>query len=437
MFTTIKDAFKQKDIRKKIFITLFLLFLFRLGSWIPVPGLKVSLFSEQVKNQDFLSLLSAISGGALTNGSLLALGVGPYISSSIIIQLLSIAFPRLQNLQKQGEEGKKKLAAYTKWCALILAVIQAIGITVAYGEYIDTAILGAGVPTWITSAFVVTVLVAGALFTFWLGEKITEQGIGNGLSLLIFVGILSTAATAFFNALFGENAVFTGNIDLIWQVILFIAVLIIIFALIVTMDSAERRVPVQYAKQIRGRRMMGGSNFIPIRLMGTGVMPIIFAMSLVSFPQLIMSMFWPNSPAYIWYATHMGTSSWLYFVVVSIFIVLFAYFYAKISFSPEDISKQIQSQGGYISSCRPGIETAKYLKKISDRVTLFGAIFLAFLTIVPTIIFGAINTTVIGTTGLVNAFSATGMIIIVSVALEIEKQLQAQMLMKSYKGFLK
>ncbi|MBQ0017486.1 MAG: preprotein translocase subunit SecY [Clostridiales bacterium] len=431
MFKTLAEAFKNKDIRRKILITIGLILLFRLGCWIPVPGLSTSYFASQVgdSNATFLQLLSGISGGALANGAILALGVSPYISASIIVQLLSLAIPALERLSKQGEEGKKKLATVTKWTTLGLGLAQAIGIVAGFGSAGLTNVFGSA-PLWLTGACVVIILTAGAMFTYWLGEKITEYGISNGVSLLIFVGILSTAGTSL---LASFTQVFTSNIDELWNIIIFLAVLILIFALIVMMDGAERKVKVQYAKQIKGRKMYGGqSTYIPIRLMGTGVMPIIFAMSFLSFPQIIMSIFWPNSDAFVWYSTYLGAGSWAYSVVSGLLILFFAYFYAQLSFNPEDVSKQIQSNGGFIPGTRPGKPTADLLKKISNRITLFGAIFLAFIAIVPTIVFKAI-----GSGGLVNAFSATGMIIVVGVALEVDKQIQTLLMMKNYRGFLK
>lgn len=427
MFKNIVNAFKVKEVRIKIWLTLLLLLIYRVGCWLPVPGINTSAFELGTSGSDFLTLLSSVSGGALSNGAILALGVTPYISSSIIIQLLTIAIPKLERLTKEGEEGKKKIALYTKIAALILAIAQAVGIVLSFGDSISTSIFGANTPIWITSTFVVIMLTAGAMFTVWLGEKITEIGIGNGLSLLIFVGILSTAGTGLLAAFKGISS----DISQLWNILIFVFAVIIIFGLIVFVDLAERKIPVQYAKQIKGRKMYGGqSTNIPIRVNGSGVMPIIFAMSLLAFPQLLMSIFWPNALA--WYTTYLGTGSWAYSVVVAFLILFFAYFYAQITFNPDDISKQMQQNGGFIVGIRPGKPTTDYLKKISNRITLFGAIYLAFLALVPTLIFKAINVS-----SLINAFSATGMMIVVSVALEFDKQLEAQMLMRNYKGFLK
>ena len=434
MFKTLKEAFKIKDVRKKILLTLLLLFFYRLGCWLPTPGIALSAFKGSVENGgDFLSIISAVSGNALTNGAILALGVVPYINASIIIQLLSVAIPSLERLSKQGEEGKKKISKYTKYCALVLAVAQSIGIVVGFGTgSLDSAVFFGN--TFLTGAIVVIMLVAGAMFTVWLGDKITALGIGNGLSLLIFVGLLSSAGQAIFGTIAGISST---NLENIWTLLIFLLALILIFGFITWIDSSERRIPVQYAKQIKGRKMYGGQNTnIPVKINASGVMPIIFATALISFPQLIMSIFWfstEEGSAYMWYAKHLGAGTPIYTLLVAILILFFSYFYSQISFNPEDVSRQIQQNGGFIPGYRAGKPTAEYLKKVSNRITLWGAIFLALIALVPTYIF-----TLIGNTGsLVNAFSATGLLIVVSVALEIDKQLEAQLLMRNYKGFLK
>ena len=434
MFKTLKEAFKIKDVRKKILLTLLLLLIYRIGCWLPTPGIALSTFQSSVSSGgDFLSIISAVSGNALTNGAILALGVVPYINSSIIIQLLTVAIPSLEKLSKQGEEGKKKIAKYTKICALVLAVAQAIGIVVGFGvSSLDTAVFFGNV--WLTGAIVVIMLVAGSMFTVWLGDKITALGVGNGLSLLIFVGLLSTAGKAIFDNIAG---IFAGNLEGIWTLLIFLVALILIFGFIVLIDSSERKVPVQYAKQIKGRKMYGGQNTnIPIKINASGVMPIIFATALISFPQLIMSIFWfdtTEGSAYMWYANNLGAGTWLYSILVAVLILFFSYFYSQISFNPEDVSRQIQQNGGFIPGYRAGKPTADYLKKVSNRITLWGAIFLALIALIPTFIFKLIP----GTGSLINAFSATGLLIVVSVALELDKQLEAQLLMRNYKGFLK
>ncbi len=432
MFKTIANAFKIKDIRKKILITLLLLLIYRLGCWLPAVGFDTSAIFANEGTFGFFDLMDMVSGGALQNCSVLALGVAPYITASIVIQLLTVAVPALERLSKQGEDGRRKINFYTRIAALVLALAQAIGIVVAYSSSLDTAnALWSGAPTWLLGAGVVIILVAGAMFTVWIGERITDLGIGNGMSLLIFVGILSSAASALKEAI-GQAV---QDITYLWVIALFIVAVIAIFALIVFVDGGERRVPIQYAKQIKGRKMYGGqSTYIPIRVNGSGVMPIIFASALLTFPQLILS-FWPNSSAYAWYTQWLGSGSWIYIVLTAIFILLFAFFYSKITFDPNDISKRIQQQGGFIPGIRAGKPTADHLRKISGRITLFGAIFLAVIALIPSLAFKAIGDYAQAAT-LINAFSATGLMIVVSVALELDKQLEAQMLMRNYKGFL-
>ena len=291
-----------------------------------------------------------------------------------------------------------------------------------------------GAPTWIACVIIATILVAGAMFTVWLGERITDLGVGNGLSLLIFVGILSSICTGLLNA---GQSVFGGNVEYIWKLVVYIVAVIAIFALIVLIDTAERKVPVQYAKQIKGRKMYGGQTTnIPIKVNASGVIPIIFANALITFPQMLISIFWPDTPFADWWTQWMGTGSWLYIVLTALLILFFSYFYAQLTFNPEDVSKRIQQNGGFIPGIRAGKPTAEYLGKISSRLTLFGAIYLAFIALIPSLAFQAIATTTADAT-LINAFSATGLMIVVSVALELDKQLEAQMLMRNYKGFLK
>lgn len=434
MFKNFINAFKVKDIRNKILLTILLVVIYRLGCWIPVPGVDANAFAAQVAGDEgFLGLLSSVSGGALANGSILALGISPYVSASIIIQLLTIAIPSLERLSKMGDEGKKRIATYTKIAALALAIAQAVAIVISFDGVLKESTLGSGLilPTWLVGVVVTLILIAGSMFTYWIGEKITEIGITNGQSILIFVGILSTAATSL---LTNFTNIFNGDMGSLTELGLFLLALILIFGFIVWIDGSERKVPVQYAKQIKGRKMYGGqSTYIPIRVNATGVMPIIFAMSLLSFPQLIISIFVDTSESsfYQWYSKWLGTGSWLYIILVGLLITFFAYFWTQVTFNPEDISKNIQQNGGFIPGIRPGKHTAEYLKKISNRITLFGALFLSVIAIIPSLIFKSIGGT------LTSAFSATGLLIVVSVAIEFDKSLEAQMLMKSYKGFLK
>ncbi len=432
MFKTLFNAFKVKDIRKKLLIVLGLILVYRVGCAIVCPGLDLSSEMESAtQGTTFFSLMNMLSGNALSNGSILALGVSPYITASIVIQLLTVAIPPLERLAKQGEDGKKKMQFYTRITALVLALAQAIGIVVSFQSALNTDILQ--VPTWVIGMGVVLILTAGAMFTVWIGEKITKLGVcGSGMSILIFVGILASSASGISDAI--TQAIDDPNN--IWMIIIYIVAVILIFGLIVFMDNSERRVPVSYAKQIKGRRMYGGQDtYIPIKLNSSGVMPIIFATSLLTLPQLIISIFWPNSSAATWYNTWLGTSSWIYIVVLALLIFAFAFFYSMITFDTNDISRRLQQQGGFVKGIRPGRETSEYLKKISRRITLFGAFFLAFIALLPSLAFKAIDD-YSALTSLINAFSATGLMIIVSVALEFDKNLEAQMYMRNYKGFL-
>ena len=429
MFENLRDAFKSKDVRNKILLTLLILLIYRVGCWLPIPGIDTGYF-DTGKN-DFLSLLSAITGGALENGAFLALGVVPYISASIIMQLLTFGIPSLERLSKQGDAGRKKIAFYTRVVTLVLALMQSIGIVYGFGasNILNENALG-GAPLWLVGTVVVLILVAGAMFTMWLGEKITDLGIGNGLSLLVFIGIISSAGTILIANISGLGS----NIDYLWDILIFLALLLVIFTLMTFVDLSIRKIPVQYAKQIKGRKMYGGqSTNIPIKVNSFGVMPIIFAMSFIMFPQYIMQIFWPSSDAYQWYAQWMGTGSLFYFIVSALLILFFSYFYGSMVFKPDEISRQLQQNGGFIPGIRAGRPTAEYIKKISNRITFFGAIYLTLVFIVPTVLFKYIATG----GGLVNAFTATGMLIVVAVALEFDKQLEGQLMMKNYKGFLK
>lgn len=429
MWQTIVNAFKIKEVRNKILITIALLFVYRIGCYIPVPG--VTLFSG-LEDYTFLQLMSAVSGGALQYGTFFAMGIGPYINASIIIQLLTVGIPALERLSKQGEEGRRRINTYTRILTLILAIAQAIGILVAFKDNVDTASIfgSSGFANFASYAFLVIVYTAGAALTMWIGERITDYGVANGISMLIFAGILSTAGTAILG-LIKNLFVADQAASAAWSLVAFVIAAIVIFGAIVTVESAERKIPVQYAKQVKGRKMYGGqSTHIPIKVNSAGVMPLIFAFAILSFPDLIMNLFGVKT-ANTWWGRYMGTGTWLYMVVLCILILFFAYFYNQIQFNPDDISKSIQGNGGFIPGTRPGKPTADYLRRVSNRITLFGAIFLAIMALVPSLIFKAIDTS------LVNVFSATGLLIVVSVALEFDQALQSQIMMKNYKGFLK
>ena len=441
MFETIKNCFKVKEIRKKIWITLVLLLVFRIGCYIPVPGINPTQFGDAIADNSFLNIMSSITGGSLGNATLFALGISPYINASIIIQLLTVGIPALERLSKQGEEGRKKIAQITRYVTIALAVAQAIGIIVNFGIQGDALRLsifgyfeegtsfvsevGAQVMAGI---FLTVVYTGGAMLVMWLGERITEYGIGNGISMIIFIGILSTAGDTLVN----KFAQVVSDPMVLVEIALFVVLVVVIFFLIVFVDLAERKIPVQYAKQVRGTKMYGGqSSVIPMKISGSGVMPLIFAFAIISFPSMIMSLVPAWQSAATWWDSVFTSGSWIYILVLCVLIFAFSFFYAQIQFNAEDVSKSIQQNGGFIQGIRPGAPTAKYLKKISNRITLFGAIYLTLIAFVPSLVFSWASY------DLVNVFSTTGILIVVSVALELDKQLQSQIMMKNYKGFLK
>ncbi len=443
MFETLKNAFKTKEIRMKMLFTFLLILVYRVGCFVPVPGFSASAMQEVMDQGDgFLSILSMITGGSLSQATLFSLGILPFINAFIIMQLLTLIIPKLEKLSKEGDMGRRKITQITRYFALVLAAVQAIGVVVGWKEAVNPlfSFEESASTAYLTMTLIVIMLMGGSIMVMWLGERITEYGVGNGTSLIIFVGILSTAGTTMAAAV--GTAVQVP--EYFWNIIGFILIVFAIFAFIVFMDLAERRVTVQYSKQIKGNKMYGGqTTYIPIRINSSGVMPIIFASSLLMFPQMIMALFAPTSEAYEWYSTYMGTGTWVYYVLLAALILFFSYFYAQIQFNPEDVAKNIQQYGGFLPGIRAGKPTSDYLKKISNRITLFGAFFLMIIALVPTFAFNALSgegADVLrggGALSLGGAFSATGLLIVVSAALEFNKQLESQIMMKHYKGFLK
>lgn len=464
MFETIRNAFKIKDVRNKILMTILFVVLYRLGCYITVPGLSAIDLSED--KMDIFGLLDSITGSALSQGTLFSLGISPYINASIIVQLLTVAIPSLERMSKEGEEGRAKIDKVTRWVTLGLAIISAVGIVISLGNqktgYINYSWLGGagieiagvtgGLPAffeankWIMYIYVILILVGGSMLTMWIGERITEYGVSNGISILIFVGIVSTAAQALASSI---GNIFSSNAGTaaggIWSVVLFLVTLIVVFAFIVWVDGAERKVKVQYSKQVKGNKMYGGqSTFIPIKVNASGVMPLIFAYALMSFPSMLIQTFWANSDFASWWSKYMTASgeSWVgavvYNLILAILIFVFSYFYSQIQFNPAEISKNIQSNGGFVTGIRPGRETADYLAKIVSRITLWGAVFLTIIAFVPSILFSLLPQLLNVTLNpkLVSSFSATGMLICVSVALEFNKALENQIMMRHFKGLL-
>ena len=442
MWQRLINAFSDREIRIKIFISLGLLLIFRLGCYVPVPGIQYDVIQEIAKENTLLGLMSLMSGGALQYGTLFALGVLPFINSYIIMQLLTLVIPKLDQLSKQGDEGREKVTIITRYVAIFLALIQGIGIVVTYHNsgVLETETLFGANTEWFTGAFIIIMLTAGSCFVMWLSERITEYGITNGTSLIIFVGIIATFGQALITA-FG---LVSDQPNILWNIFGYLLIIILLFALIVYMDGGERRIKVNYAKMVRGNKMYGGqSTYIPLKITSGGVMPIIFASAFMMFPTMIVSFLDPSSDLYMFYYTYLyATGTWsgnawvgniVYYLFMFIFVIFFSYFYAQIQFNPQDVARNLQQYGGTIQGIRAGRPTVEYLQKVNNRITLFGALFLSFIAIIPALLFNWIG----GDIGLRSAFSATGMLIVVSVALELDKQLEAQYMSKHYKGFLK
>ncbi|MDR2090771.1 MAG: preprotein translocase subunit SecY [Clostridiales bacterium] len=442
MFETLKSAFTTKEVRTKILMTLFMLLVYRIGSYIPIPGLDVAFIQQNFTDENsFFQLMNAVNGQALANGTIFALGILPFINAFIIMQLITLIVPKLDAMSKEGEEGRRKLTQITRYVAIGLGIVQAIGIVVSWSNSgaVNPLFLGLEAEGAVNTAmffsqmFIVIMLVGGSTFVMWIGERITEYGIGNGTSLIIFVGILSSITSALLNG-FSTLPAADDATAVIIQIIGFIIIVCLVFFFIVYVDLAVRKVNVQYAKQVKGNKMYGGqSTHIPIKINASGVMPIIFASSFMMFPQMVISLFWPGSDAEVWFTQNMGMNAPWYPIIMAGLILFFAYFYAQIQFDPEDVARNIQQYGGFIPGIRPGKPTVDHLKKINNRITFFGAIFLSIVMLVPTIIFQTLFSGI----GMSNAFSATGLLIVVSVALEFNKQLEAQLMMRHYKGFLK
>ena len=421
MLETFKNAWRIEDLRKKILYTLLMLLVYRIGtSFIPIAGMDVAAIKQTVEGSDILGFLNMITGGSLAGFTIFAVGISPYITASIVMQLLTFAIPALERLSKEGgEEGREKLKRITRYVGIGLALIMSIGMVMSLRSYMITTDL-------LSKITMVLTLTAGACIVMWMGEKITEKGIGNGVSLIIFVGIVARLPVTAWS--FMQN-IFAGEVNA-WALLPIVVIYVAIVAGVVFIDCGERRIPVQYAKRVVGRKMYGGqSTNIPMKVHSAGVMPIIFAVTLLQFPGMIAS-FWPQSGFALWWGRWMNSATIPYNIIFAILIVALGYSYNMVTFNPVEVSKNIQQYGGFIPGIRPGKPTSDYLAKISSRLTLFGGLFLALLATLPGLIAGLVGTNIM-------ALTATGVLISVSVALETSKQLESQMLMRHYKGFLK
>ena len=419
MLETLKNAWKIADLRKKILYTVLMLLIYRLLCFIPVPGVDPTYIKQALENYSLLGFINSMTGSNLQNYTIMAMGITPYINASIIMQLLCVAIPKLEELQKQGEEGRKKIAQITRYVTVALGFLQAIALTI--GLKADST------STVLSTITIALCLAAGTAISMWIGERITEKGIGNGISLLIMAGIISNIARTFYT---GVYTLITGTAAdgtlkaLIAGTIVFLCLIVGI----VFVDMGERRIPIQYAKRMVGRKMYGGqSTHIPMKLNSSGVLPLIFANAIMQFPSTILA-FFSKSRAYEWWNTHISTMTWHYQLVFALMIFGFTFFYSSISFNPVEIAKNIQNNGGSIPGIRQGKPTSDFIKKISTRITTFGAIYLGVLAVLPAVVYAVV--------GVGLSFAASSMMIGVSVAMETMRQLESEMMMRHYKGFL-
>ena len=411
MLSQLKQAWKLKDVRRKILYTLMMIVVFRIGATIPVPGVDTSIIKGMVDSNGLLSLYNMFTGGSFSQFTLFALGIGPAITASIIIQLLTIGFEGLEELQKSGEEGKKKINKYTKYIALALAFIQAIAITLGI---VKSALIS-------TSAFfiitVILTLVSASMLLMWIGDKITEKGLGNGSSIIIFIGIISGIPKDIISTV---SLVKSGDVK-IWAAVVLAVVILITIAAVTYIQEATRKIPVQYAKRVVGRKMYGGqSSHIPMKVNQSGVIPQTIAMFMGADAQNFVRTY---------LSTMQSPGVWIYRTLEILLIVFFSYFYTTVSFNTEDIANNMKNNGGFIPGIRPGKPTIDYLNRILSRLTLAGALFLSVIVMISAIVmfFMKIQITLVG----------TSLLIVVGVALELKRQLESNLVMRTYQGFLK
>ena len=414
MLEKMQNAWRIPELRKKILYTFGMLLVYRLLSVIPVPGMNLAAVSQYVEQFSILGFMNMMTGGSFSQMTIMAMGITPYINSSIILQLLTVAIPSLEKLAKEGPEGRKKITEWTRYLTVVLAFVQAVGLVFAMRATAKEGFL------W----YIVIGLsmAAGTALAMWIGERITEKGIGNGISLLIMAGIVSNM---FSWAVSAVSGMIDGSVGIIAVLAIVVAFLVMIVA-ITYVDMGERRIPVQYAKRMVGRKMYGGqSTHIPMKLNSTGVMPLIFGFAILQFPATIFA-FFPTSGINKWWTGFQNGVGYQF--VLALLIIAFTYFYTSITFNPVDISKNMQQNGGIIPGIRQGRATTEYLSRVSSRLTLFSALFLAVLATIPTML-----TRLFG----INApFGASSVLIAVSVGIETIRQIEAQMVMRHHKGFL-
>ncbi len=445
MLKTLKNAFKIKEIRNKILFTLAMLVVIRLGSQLPMPGIDSDYIQNWFKNAtgggDSYNFLDAFTGGSFYRMSIFALSITPYITSSIIIQLLTIAIPKLEEMQRDGEDGRKKLAAVTRYVTIVLSLIESTAMAVGLGsqQYNGQSLLHPYNP--LTVIGTVMVLTAGSAILMWIGERITDKGVGNGISIVLVINILSRLPediTSLYHQ-FVKSAIDKGNVaGAVIAAIVILAVIAAMVAIVVILNGGVRKIPVQYAKKIQGRKLVGGqSSSIPLKVNTAGVMPIIFASSLMQFPIIVSSFFYRGNGVWRTILNILNSGNWcdpddlfpsIGLLIYVVMVIFFAYFYTSITFNPLEVSENMKKQGGFIPGIRPGKPTADYLSKLLNYIIFIGVIGLIIIAVVPFFFNGVFNAEV--------SFGGTSLIIIVSVILETMKQLESQMLVRNYKGFL-
>mgnify|MGYP001075866082 CR=1 FL=1 len=426
MLQTLRNAWKIEELRKKILFTLVIILLYRLGNAIPVPDVNIALLNAYFAQQQstILGLLDVMSGGAFSNATIFALSIQPYINASIIIQLLCIAIPSLERLSKEGgEEGRKKIASITRYATVAIGLLQGFAY---YMLIMNNNMLNADAQGIWSAIVIILTFTSGSALIMWLGEQITEFGIGNGISMILFASIISRLPTSLITTVRNITA---GNLQW-WLAVLMLIGAIAMIVLIVYVNDAERRIPVQYAKRVVGRKMYGGqSTHLPMKVNMSGVMPIIFAQSIASVPATIVAFTGKTDG---WVNTWFSNNSIPYAIIYFLLIIFFAYFYSTIQFNPVEVANNLKKNGGYIPGFRPGKPTSEFIQKVLNKITLFGAIYLGIIAIVPILISHFSNAAAL--TGL--SLGGTSIIIVVGVALETVRALEAQMLMRNYKGFL-
>ncbi len=430
MFATVTNIWKVEDLRKRILFTLFILFVYRIGSFIPVPNInKDVLTMADQQGSDLFGLLNTFSGGALFNFSIFALGITPYITASIIVQLLSMdVIPKFSEWQKEGENGKRKLAQITRYGTIILGLIQAFATAIGFNRmYNYDMVIDPSTATYLMIAIVLT---AGTAFLMWLGEQINEKGIGNGISILIFAAIVASipghAREIYADQFTDESQLFLNIV----KMVIILLVIILIIAGVIFIQQGVRKIPVQYAKRVVGQKMYGGqSTHIPLKVNGAGVIPVIFAVSLLMFP-ITIAQFWANHSWAQWIINHMYYDKPLGMVLYILLIIGFTFFYTFVQFNPQQLADNMKKNGGYIPGIRPGKPTAGFLMRVITRITLAGAVFLALISVLP-VFFGALADLPKSV-----QLGGTSLLIVIGVALETMKQIESQLIKRHYKGFI-